>query len=460
MKTTRETISVRTNSLLSRLPSWQADYINRFIVHLRTPLYWNGYALLVNSVGTSVFGFVYWVFAARFYTTHSVGINSAMIAAMTFLAGIARLYLDGTLLRFLPRAGQRSARLITSSYLVSGLAAILVGAIFLLGLNSWAPALGFLRVSPILAAAFILATVAYTVFVEQDGVLIGLRQAKWVPVENMLFALAKLVLLLVLAKSFPDSGIFISWSIPMLLTLIPVNLLIFRKLLPEHNRQNLEPENDISVSKIAHYSGGLYIGRLFYLGAAQILPLLVLRMKGSDAAAHFALPWMILTSIQLAIPNMLNSMIVEASRGPGQLVLYSRQAFKQIARILIPAIVFLLVSAPYVLNFFGKSYAAESITLLRLLVLAALPQMLIGLYLGIARVRRSIGGAIAVQAAIFVISLSLSYFFLARFDITGVGMAWLISQTVVAVFLFFTQLRPVFRKTESGLEPAIKHRDG
>src|SRR5687768_14538625 len=172
MKTIRETISIRTSSLMSRLPSWQIDYINRFIVHLTTPLYWNGYVLLVNTVGSAVLGFVYWVLAARYYTTQAVGINSATIAAMTFLGGIARLYLEGTLVRFLPRAGQTAARLIRSAYLVSSLAATIVGTIFLLGLNSWAPALGFLRVFPLLAASFILATVAYTIFVEQDGVLI------------------------------------------------------------------------------------------------------------------------------------------------------------------------------------------------------------------------------------------------------------------------------------------------
>ena len=450
MKTIREMNSIRTNRLISRLPSWQTDYINRFITHLTTPLYWNGYALLINTAGTSVLGFVYWILAARFYTTQAVGINAATIAAMTFLAGMARLYLEGTLVRFLPRAGQTSTRLIGYSYLVSSLVAVVVCVVFLLGLNYWTPALGFLRSLPMLAVSFLLATVAYTVFVEQDGVLIGMRQAQWVPVENVLFALVKLILLIVLAKPFPDYGIFISWTISMLLTLIPVNLLIFRKLLPEHIRQNLEPESDIGVSKIAHYAGGLYIGRLFSMAATQLLPLLVLRMEGSKAAAHFALPWMILTSMQLAIPNMMNSMIVEASRGQAQLVLYSRQAFKQISRILVPGIVFLLVSAPYILNFFGKSYASESITLLRLLALAAAPQIIIGLYLGIARVRRSTIGVIAVQATTFVVVLSLSYFFITGFGITGVGMAWLISQTIIAIVLFFTQLRPVFRPAEAG----------
>jgi O-antigen/teichoic acid export membrane protein len=253
-----------------------------------------------------------------------------------------------------------------------------------------------------------------------------------------------------LAKSLPEYGIFISWVIPLLISLVPVNWLIFQKLLPQHVRQNIEPESDIGTSKIAHYAGGLYIGYLFSMGSTQLLPLLVLRMEGSIAAAHFALPWMIITSMQVVIPSLMGSMIVEASRDQTQLVTYSRQAFIQIARILIPVIILLLAGAPYLLNFFGQSYASQSTTLLRLLTLAALPQMLIGLYLGIARVRRSVKGVIAVHATSFVIVLGLSYYFLTKSGITGVGMAWLINQTVISTILFFTQLRPIFRRPRLG----------
>src|SRR4029079_9073829 len=100
MKTIKESCYLRTNILISRLPRWQIYYIERLIIHLRTPLYRNGYALLINSIGISVLGVVYWVFAARYYAIRAVGINSAIIATMTFLASIARLYLDGVLVRF------------------------------------------------------------------------------------------------------------------------------------------------------------------------------------------------------------------------------------------------------------------------------------------------------------------------------------------------------------------------
>ena len=428
---------------MSEIPHWQSAWTNRVLAHIRTPLYRNGYALLINAVGTSALGVLYWIMAARFYSVEAVGINAAAISTMTFLSTAARLYLDGALMRFLPRSGAKATQLIKYSYLIGGATAALVGTLFLVGLDFWAPSLGFLSSSPLLTVGFVLATIASCIFVQQDGALIGLRQAQWVPVENTLFASAKIFMLVMLAKSIPEYGIFASWVIPMLLTLIPVNLLIFRKLLPQHIRENDQPETGIGPRQIIHYAGGLYAGFMFSAASTRLLPLIVLQVIGSSAAAFFTLPWMIMTSVQLVIPSMMGSLTVEASREQHKLVEYSRKAFVQTARLLIPAVLLVVVAAPYLLQSFGQSYASESGLLLRLLALATLPQIVSGLYFGIARTQRSVGGIIVVHASLFIMNLILSYFFLDRFGITGVGIAWLISQSVVAVVLFFTQLRPL-----------------
>jgi len=42
-----------------------------------------------------------------------------------------------------------------------------------------------------------------------------------------------------------------------------------------------------------------------------------------------------------------------------------------------------------------------------------------------------------------VMNLALSYLLLEKFGITGVGISWLICQLMIAVVLFFTQLRPI-----------------
>lgn len=428
---------------MSDIPHWQSTWSNKVLAHIRTPLYRNGYALLINAVSTSALGVLYWILAARFYSIEAVGINAAAISTMTFLSTAARLYLDGALMRFLPGSGAKATRLIQYSYLIGGVSAALVGTVFLIGLDFWAPSLGFLNSSPLLTVGFVLATIAACIFVQQDGAFIGLRQAHWVPVENTLFSAAKILLLVMLAPTFPEYGIFVSWVLPMLLTLIPVNILIFGKLLPQHIRENDRPETGIGPRQIVHYAGGLYAGFMFSAASVRLLPLIVLQVVGSSAAAFFTLPWMIMTSVQLVIPSMMGSLTVEASREQHKLVEYSHKAFAQTARLLIPAVLLVVAAAPYLLQSFGQTYAAESALLLRLLALAIVPQIISGLYFGIARTQRSVAGIIAVHASLFVMNLILSYFFLSRFGITGVGMAWLISQTVVAVVLFFTQLRPI-----------------
>src|SRR3954466_5681045 len=87
--------------------------------HLASPLYRNAYMLILSSGGTSALGFLFWVIAARRYSTAVVGINSAAISAMMLVSGVAQLGLNAVLVRYLPRAGGATTRLVTRSYVVS-----------------------------------------------------------------------------------------------------------------------------------------------------------------------------------------------------------------------------------------------------------------------------------------------------------------------------------------------------
>ena len=87
---------------------------------------------------------------------------------MLFLAGAAGLFLDGAMVRFIPRAGKATPRLIGLAYLISALAAVLVASVFLIGIKLWAPALAFLTEDPWLTGGFILGTVVIVIFAEED----------------------------------------------------------------------------------------------------------------------------------------------------------------------------------------------------------------------------------------------------------------------------------------------------
>ena len=106
-------------------------------------------------------------------------------------------------------------------------------------------------------------------------------------------------------------------------------------------------------------------------------------------------------------------------------------------------VLFLVILGPYLLHLFGKNYAAEAGLLLRLLSLAILPEIITGLYFAIARIQRSVGGVVEVPAGLFIMNLALSYLLIEKFGITGVGIVWLISHVMIALVLFFTQLRSI-----------------
>jgi O-antigen/teichoic acid export membrane protein len=150
---------------------------SRLVAHLRSPLFRNAYALVLSTATTSGLGMVYWILAARYYSPEVVGLNSAALSTMFFLSNLSQLGLGYALNRFIPRLGHRTGRFILISYLVSLLATLMAGSIYLLGINLWSPSLGFIRSSSFYSLAYLLACMAWVIFTLQDNALIGLRQA-------------------------------------------------------------------------------------------------------------------------------------------------------------------------------------------------------------------------------------------------------------------------------------------
>jgi O-antigen/teichoic acid export membrane protein len=414
--------------------------IQQLVTHFQTPLFRNAYALIFNSAATSMLGIAYWALAARYYPAEVVGENSAAIAATLLLSDVAVLYLDGAFIRFIPRAAQAAGRFILVAYLIATTVAALVSLVFLLGIQIWSPALSFLDATPWSMTWFILATTTGCIFLMQDGALTGLRQAVWVPVENTTFAVAKIALLVFLATRVPEYGIFVSWTIPAALLILPVNWLIFRRLLSKHRQATLAIAHPVIPSQVAQYVAGNYVGFLFLQAYTKLLPLMVIQLAGSRASAYFYLPWVIASSLQLVPQNMSVSLVVEGTLDQDKLRSLARRALFHTLRLLAPVALVLVLGAPLLLRIFGTAYAAEGSDLLRLLALATVPNVFFVLFIGFSRVQRHILHIVVAQAAVAVLTLTLGYILLPRYGITGVGLAWLISQVLAALAIILVAL--------------------
>jgi len=402
--------------------------------HLRVPLYRDGYALVLNSGLTAVLGLLYWLLAARSYKPHAVGVNTAAISAMMFLAGVAQLNLMSALLRFVPVLGRLRRRFITACYVVAASAAVGCAAVFLFGLHVWAPGLGALGANSGMIVWFIAATATWCVFNLQDSALTALGAAVAVPVENVVYGIAKIVLLVLLVSASPRYGIFGSWSAALLVSVIPVNALIFGPLL-RRKRGVVDPTKVPTRREIVLFVAPDYLGALLWLAATTLMPVIVVAIAGATSNAFFSVAWMITLPLILVSINTGQALVVTGARDPDRLAEYARKVLGQTARLVIPAAAAIALAAPYVLRLFGRAYAEHAATTLTLLALSAIPNMITTLYVSIYRVQKRMRAVVTLLAGLCGSVLLLGPVLLTVMGITGVGLAWLLCQSVVALVL-------------------------
>jgi O-antigen/teichoic acid export membrane protein/aminoglycoside phosphotransferase (APT) family kinase protein len=407
--------------------------LERLSGHLSMPLFRNGYALVSSSFLSSAIGMGYWILAAHLYPASLVGVNSALISAMMLLGGIAQLNMMNAHIRFIPTAGKATSRLVGTTYIVGPIVAALVSLIFFALIQVVVPNLGFLRSSPVIAGVFIVATMLWCIFVLEDGVLTGLRRATWEPVENSMFGLAKIALMVALAAILPQLGVFFSWVLGLVVIVLPTTYFIFRSLIPAHEQAGRETDVLPKFTMIARYTAGDYLASLAWLACTSLLPIMVTAIAGATANAYYFLPWQIALLLYAVSGSMGSSLVVEASTHPKELQRLSMRVQAQLLLIVVPMAVVIIAGAPLILSLFGNGYTKYGTDVLRLLALSSIPYTVIVVFVSIARVRRRISRAIIAYISLSVLVLGLSAILLRRFGLIGVGYAWLGGQGLVAL---------------------------
>jgi O-antigen/teichoic acid export membrane protein len=426
--------------------------------HLKMPLYQSAYAWLFSTTASAVLGILYWVVAARFYAAEVVGVNAAIISALIFLSGISQLNLTSVLLRFIPSAGRRTGQLIAGSYGLSLLAAALLGLIGWLVIQAWPGAFSFMEVTPSFVPLFILSVMVWCIFNLQDSALTGLRATIWVPIENVTYGLLKIIVLVLFAETWPTYGIFISWVAPLLLVIIPLNMLIFRRLVPRHVEVRRGAAAPLIPRQLLNYLGGNYFGSLFTLASMRLLPIIVAAQVSPAENAYFYLAWTMAGSLKLVAINMTSSLTVEGAADQTALAKHSHRFLLTLVSLFVPVLLVMVAATPYLLHLSGGDYAAEGTAVLRLLTLSVLPAVVTAVYLSLARAQNQTRGIILVQGAFCLLSLLTAAIAVNLSGITGVGYALIASEAIIAVVLLLTELRPFlqpafFRQSLTPLEP-------
>jgi O-antigen/teichoic acid export membrane protein/aminoglycoside phosphotransferase len=410
--------------------------VTRLTAHVRTPVYREGYALALSAGLASALGLVYWIIAARAYEPSIVGLNAAAISAMLFLSGLAQLNLVTALTRFIPDAGLSTWRLVGWSYSASLVVSGVVTAIFLAGIDLWAPKLGFLRASGGFVLWFVVATMIWSIFTLQDSVLTGLRHAIWVPLDNTIFALTKIALIAVFATTFPRYGILASWTFGVVVSVLVINAALAFRLIPAHVGSPRPGRRAATTREIGRFAAADYIGGLFWLASSTLIPIAVTQRLGGSANAFFTLAWVMTMPLYLASANIGNSLVVSAVTDRERLREYSRRVFVQTARIVAPVAIAVALTAPYILRPFGEQYSDNATPVLRLLALSAIPNIVTVLYLSAWRAQQRLPLLVWVRGVQCTCAIAASLALLGPYGIRGPAIAWLAVQSLVATALF------------------------
>src|SRR4051812_48519992 len=104
------------------------------------PLLRNSFYITLSTLTMAIFGFVFWLIVAHFYTAKEVGIAATLISSMNFIAYTSLLGFNTSFIRFLPKAKNRNARINTGLVIVA-LGSLLLSSLYVIFIPSSSPRL-------------------------------------------------------------------------------------------------------------------------------------------------------------------------------------------------------------------------------------------------------------------------------------------------------------------------------
>jgi O-antigen/teichoic acid export membrane protein len=401
------------------------------MVPWRSSLHTESSFLIGANAINAAFGFLFWTAAARLYRPQDVGLAASAVAIVGLLAMLSGLGLDYALVRFLPGAAR--PREIINSCLTIGLAVALLAALtFLAGIRLWAPAMMPVRANPAYALILIVAAVSATLVGFMAAAYLSRKSARLVFGQSLVFGTVKVVAVLLFAVAGAGAvGLLGAWTVG-LSAAVCVGLLSFLPFVEGTGFRFRPALAREVVNDMAHFASANYVSAVLWSAPMSLLPILVTNVAGAEANAYFY----VATSVSglLAMIPMAASMSLFAhgSRDATDLFRRALESTRFSLLLLAPGVVGFFLLGGRVLLLFGKAYSEAGTRLLWILALSAVPLTINYLYFGVRRVQQRMAGVVAGAVWVLIVTLGLSVVLLPKVGLLGAGIAWFAAQASLA----------------------------
>jgi O-antigen/teichoic acid export membrane protein len=402
--------------------------------HLNDPLYKNSFFILLTMVISAVIGFLFWIIAAKYYSQVDVGLNTALISAMSLISLLSYMGLDQSIIRFFPNGNK--LKILTTSIIVITISTIIFGIIFIVGINIWSPQLDLIQNYLLI---FFVSLIAFSLTQPTAQAFIALRRSKYYFYQNLFLGLR---LILILLPFLGKLGIFLSFSISSIIAVIFSFFFIYTFKLGEIKLKELFSIDWDYIKDSFRFSTGNYFFVILFTAPGYILPIIVLNTLGSEQTAYYYIAYTIGSILFMISAAFATSLFVEGSHGES-LRKSTLKSSLAIFIVLTPIAIMLYLFGGLILGLIGANYVYGT-NLLKTIVLSSFFYAICMIFISIRRIQKNMWDLILISFIIFLLLIGLSYPLMIKFGIIGVGYAFIISYLVVSIIILI-KIRDIIR---------------
>ena len=427
-------------------PAWSLRRARTYVRVARgDSLVRNSLYMMSATIATAVLGYVFWIVAARVFSTAQVGIASAVISLCSTVALLTYLGPAAMLVERLHTYEQSRA---WNSFIVRTCAptAAVTAVIAAAAIPLIAHAKGYGSYFSARGATVLAVTgaAAWTVVQMYCSAFVAARRADGIFAVQALISVFKVLLVVPLcAAGLGAPGIVVAWVASSVIGAAAGAFWLLPRIGPgaaSAETTGEPPRRRARHARLsrkrADYVSHLVGQHLTSVGGQMtplLLPVLVVARLGAGSNAHFYITWMIGSVFFMVSPSISQALFAESVRYDAGLRPTVVKAFRIASFLLIPAIVAMVAGGKLILAIFGPGYVSAGYGLLVLLAISAMPDAVSNVAVAVCRATNRLGYSASINLGILVLTVVSAWLLMPRFGLLGVGIGWLAAQVLSAV---------------------------
>lgn len=411
----------------------------------------SSFYLVSTTVIVSVLGYLFWVIAARKYTSLDVGVGASYINIVTLIALLGDMGFGITAMRYIALLGNESRSFINTVMVAEVVITSIISILFILVMPLWSEDLQLITSNGFYIVILIGSILALLLAQLFDKYYIACNKANFYFFRNILSGVIRVIYLLFIGTNFGALHIVYSVGLGSFLTLIISLFFFMPRTIPSYSFR-FEFSFKLIRERMS-YALSNHGSQLLFALTPLLYPLVIVRLLGPEANAMFYLCWMIANILYIIPFSIATSTFAKIARSPVHDfgILWKYLILTVIGMVFFIPIFILL--GPWILGFFGADYRLAS-GLLSWLFVLSIPYAINIFAVTFFRLNNNITGLLVVAGIPAIFSLVFMVAGSSIGSLPGVGIGLLLAQLIGVIFsLKALAAIPIsFKITQKGTE--------